>query len=230
KFYKKLDIHLIEAYGLTEVCGSMTNSPDLDSPSDSVGRAIPFGEVKIDQETQEILMRTPYMMTGYYKNQEKTDEVLKDGWLSSGDRGKLDERGFLYVTGRVKDAFKTSKGSYVTPNPLEEAISKNDYVEQVCVAGIGIPQPIALVNLAESASEAPKGDIEASLNETISTLNATRANYERISTAIIDAQTWSPDNGFLTPTLKIKRGELDDRYGQDYLGWHESKESVIWKE
>ena len=227
-FYHKLGIHLIEAYGMTEVCGSMTNSPDRDAPSDSVGRPIPFGEVKIDPETQEILMKSPYMMTGYYKDPERTAEVLQDGWLHSGDRGKLDEHGYLRVTGRVKDAFKTSKGSYVTPNPLEEWIAKNDYVEQVCVAGIGIPQPIALINLSESGKSADKAKVESSIVNTITELNKTRSNFEHISTAVIDTQTWSPENGMLTPTLKIKRGELDDTYGERYLLWHESSAKVEW--
>ena len=227
-FYHKLDIHLVEAYGMTEVCGSMTNSPDTDAPADSVGRAIPFGEVKIDPDTKEILMKSPYMMKGYYKDPVRTDEVLQDGWLQSGDRGTLDENGYLRVTGRVKDAFKTSKGSYITPNPLEEAIANNEYVEQVCVAGIGLPQPIALINLSEAGLKANKESVSASIVRTVSDLNDTRANFERISTTIVDTETWSPDNGLLTPTLKIKRGELDDKYSPRYLAWHESDNRVEW--
>ncbi len=228
EFYHKLGIHLIEAYGMTEVCGSMTNSPERDAPADSVGRAIPFGEVRIDPNTKEILMKSPYMMTGYYKDPERTAEVLQDGWLHSGDRGTLDEKGYLRVTGRVKDAFKTAKGSYVTPNPLEETLQNNEYVEQVCVAGIGLPQPIALINLSEAGAKAPKEKVEASLVQAITELNKTRANFEHISTAVIDTQTWSPDNGMLTPTLKIKRGELDDKYSSNYLAWHESDRRVEW--
>lgn len=149
KFYKKLGIHLVEAYGMTEVCGSMTNTPMRDAPLDSVGKAIPGGAVRIDPDSKEVLMSSPYMMTGYYKAPEKTAEVLQDGWLQSGDRGTLDEHGYLRIIGRVKDAFKTSKGSYITPNPLEEVLAKNEFVEQVCVVGLGIPQPIALYNLSE---------------------------------------------------------------------------------
>ena len=227
-FYKKLDIHLIEAYGMTEVCGSMTNSPDPNSPQDSVGKAIPFGEVKIDPETDEILMKTPYMMTGYYKNPEKTKEVLVDGWMHSGDRGTIDEHGYVRVIGRVKDAFKTSKGSYITPNPMEEVIMKNDYVEQVCVAGLGIPQPIALVNLSEIGQKADKSEVAQSLQESILAANSDRAKYEHISTAIIQSEQWSEANSLLTPTLKVKRSKIDDRYSQQYLSWHEDAEKVIW--
>jgi len=162
EFFRKLDIHLVEAYGMTETCGSIANTPDLDSPSDSVGKAIPGAELRIEEESGEIMMKTPYMMTGYYNSPEKTAEVLQDGWLHSGDCGEIDENGFLRVTGRVKDAFKTSKGSYVTPNPLEEAIASNEFVEQVCVVGLGIPQPIALLNLGEAAQGHSDADIAES--------------------------------------------------------------------
>lgn len=227
-FFKQLDIHLTEAYGMTEVCGSMTNGPDFKTPSDSVGQAIPFGEVRIEEDTGEILMKSPYMMKGYYKNPEKTAEVLIDGWMHSGDRGTLDENGFVRVIGRVKDAFKTSKGSYVTPNPLEEVIMKNEYVEQVCVAGLGIPQPIALINLSEIGTTIDKTLVEQSMLSTIEGLNNTRAKYEHISTVVIQQTHWSIDNELLTPTLKVKRGKMDDRFGQDYLGWHEANDTVIW--
>lgn len=227
-FYKKLDIHLVEAYGMTEVCGSMTNSPDPNSPQDSVGIAIPFGEVRIHPETGEILMKSPYMMKGYYKNPEKTAEVLVDGWMHSGDKGTMDENGYVRVTGRIKDAFKTSKGSYVTPNPMEEELMKNDYIEQVCVAGLGIPQPIALINLSEIALTSDKETVAQSILESIQSVNNKRANYERMSTAVIQAEAWSVENDLLTPTLKVKRGNIDERYTKDYLTWHEAKEKVIW--
>ncbi|MBX2873342.1 MAG: AMP-binding protein [Saprospiraceae bacterium] len=227
-FFQQLGIHLTEAYGMTEVCGSMTNGPDANTPNDSVGKAIPFGAVKLAPETGEILMSSPYMMKGYYKNPEKTAEVLIDGWMHSGDRGTIDDNGFVRVIGRVKDAFKTSKGSYVTPNPLEEAIMKNEYVEQVCVAGLGIPQPIALVNLSEIGAAANRHTIEQSVYSTVQQINGTRAKYERISTVIIQQEHWSIDNELLTPTLKVKRGKIDERFGQDYLTWHEADGKVLW--
>jgi len=229
EFYKTLDIHLIEAYGMTEVCGSIANSVDHKTPMDSVGVPAPGCDVKIDPETHEVLMKSFAMMTGYYKDPEKTNEVLsKDGWLQSGDRGTIDENGFIRVIGRVKDAFKTSKGSYVTPNPLEEFLAKNDYIEQVCVVGLGIPQPIALINLSPMGVAGDKAAVKASLTETVEQLNATRANYERISTLIIQSESWTPENGCLTPTMKVKRFTLDDRFSKDYLNWHETSDKVIW--
>jgi len=227
-FYRSLDIHLIEAYGMTEVCGSITNSPMLDAPSDSVGKAVPGSEVKIDPDTGEVLMKSPSMMKGYYKAPEKTAEVLKNGWLHSGDVGTLDEQGYLRIVGRVKDAFKTSKGSYVTPNPLEEVLAQNDFIDQVCVVGLGIPQPIALCNLSPPGLESDKDEVETSIMESITELNKTRASFERISTVVIQSKLWSQDNDFLTPTLKVKRQSLDKTYSEKYFTWHEDAKSIIW--
>ena len=169
------------------------------------------------------------MMTGYYKNPEKTNEVLIDGWMHSGDRGILDDNGYLKVIGRVKDAFKTSKCSYITPNPMEEELMKNDYVEQVCVVGLGNPQPMALFNLSEIGQKENKQNVEESLLQSIAAVNEKRANFERISTAIIQSEAWSEANDLITPTLKVKRGNIDDKFGQDYLKWHEAQDKVIWQ-
>lgn len=227
-FFEKLDIHLVEAYGMTEVGGSIANSTKRDAPKDSVGQVVPGSQLRVDEETGEILMATPNMMVGYYKDEAKTAEVLKDGWLHSGDKGEIDEQGYLRITGRVKDAFKTAKGSYVTPNPLEEFIAGNEYVEQVCVAGLGIPQPIAMINLGEAAKGVSREDLAVSLQESITKLNSQRANFEKISTIVIHVEPWSDQNGFLTPTLKVKRSSLDEAFGDQYLEWHENDETVIW--
>ncbi|RBP51660.1 AMP-binding protein [Arenicella xantha] len=229
RFFAKLDIHLVEAYGMTEVGGSICNSPDPKAPLDSVGQVIPHGKVKIDPATQEVLMQTPYMMLGYYNDQAKTDQVLVDGWIHSGDRGSCDEFGFVRITGRVSDAFKTAKGSYVTPNPLEEALSANEFVEQVCVAGLGMPQPIALINLSEHAQNQPASEVEASIRETKNRLNESRAKFEQISTCILLNETWSEHNGLLTPTLKLRRAEIDNQYADRYSAWHEASADVIWE-
>lgn len=228
RFYSKLGIHLVEAYGMTEVCGCICNTPEPTAPQDSVGRALPRAEVKIHPDTQEILMKSPYLMRGYYNNPEKTKEVLKDGWIYSGDRGTMDEEGYVRVTGRVTDAFKTAKGSYVTPNKMEEVISKNQYVDQVCVVGLGIPQPIALINLCEEAKGLPQDQVAGSILSSIHEVNESCAKFERISTAIIISEEWSEENGLLTPTLKIKRSQIDKSYMDNYLDWEQSEENVVW--
>ncbi|MEE9374239.1 MAG: AMP-binding protein [Saprospiraceae bacterium] len=227
-WYKKLGLHLIEAYGMTEVCGAMTNGVDPDTPQDSVGKAIPLGEVRIDEKTGEILMKTPYIMTGYYKDPKKTAEVLRDGWMHSGDKGTIDAQGYVRVIGRVKDAFKSAKGEFITPNPMEEVLAKNDFIEQCCVVGLGMPQPLALVNLSEIGQTADKKVVEESFRNGMKVLNKTLASYTQISTIVIDQKTWSIENELLTPTLKVKRGKLDENYLKNYLNWHENKNDVIW--
>ncbi len=228
EWYSNLGIHLIEAYGMTEVCGSITNSPMQNAPKDSVGKPVPGCEVKIDPHTKEVLMKSPYMMKGYYKDPDLTAKVLKNEWLHSGDKGSFDENGFLKIIGRVSDAFKTSKGKYITPNPLEEKIEKNELVEQVCIAGLGIPQPIAIVNLSEVAESVTKEEIESSLDNTLVSLNQDLANYTRVSTIIVDSKIWNTENALLTPTLKIRRGEIDSQFGKHFLDWHNDKKNVIW--
>ncbi|WP_367390108.1 AMP-binding protein [Lewinella sp. LCG006] len=229
RWYQQLGIHLIEAYGMTEVCGSICNGPQADAPADAVGSPVPFCEVKIADDNEEILMRAPYQMTGYYRSPEKTAEVLRDGWIYSGDRGTIDEQGYVRVIGRVKDAFKTSKGQFIVPNPMEEHLAQNEYLEQVCVVGLGCSQPIALVNLSPGGCNTPRKAIEDSLKQTLNGINQQLANYHRISTIVIDKINWSEANRLLTPTMKVRRAALDEAYGEKYEQWHLAKEVVVWK-
>ncbi|MEM8906389.1 MAG: AMP-binding protein [Bacteroidota bacterium] len=228
KWYRQFDLHLIEAYGMTEVCGSITNGPRRDTPPDSVGEVVPYCEVRIDPDTQEILMKAPYQMLGYYRDPEKTAEVLRDGWIYSGDRGSLDENGFLRVIGRVKDAFKTAKGQFVVPNPLEEILAENDFVEQVCVAGLACAQPLALVNLSELGTKATKKTVEASLGNALERVNTGLSNYHKISTIVIHQELWSEANQLLTPTMKVRRSKMDECFGQQYQDWHEAPAKIVW--
>lgn len=229
EFYKKLDLHLVEAYGMTEVCGSITNLVDLNSPYDSVGKVVPFAEIKIDPEDGEVIIKTPYMMTGYYNDPEMTNAVLKDNWMYSGDVGHITEDGFVKITGRKSDAFKTSKGKYIVPNPIEETILENDFIEQVCVVGLGLPNPIALVQLSEIGTNSSKESVERSCGDTLQNLNNELSNYEKIKTmVIITKDVWSEKNNLLTPTLKIKRNEIHKSYSQHYLSWFNQGNKIIW--
>lgn len=228
-WYARLGLNLVEAYGMTEVCGSITNGPKKETPSDSVGEPVPSCQIKIDRETQEILMASPWMMKGYYKDPELTARVLVDGWMYSGDRGWIDENGFLRVVGRVKDSFKTSKGQFIIPNPIEEKLAQSDLIEQVCVAGLTTPQPVALVNLSEIGIAVDKVELEKKLRKELEKTNATLSNYQKVSTIIINKEVWSENNQMLTPTLKIRRGKIDENYNDKYLVWHESNEKIVWE-
>lgn len=228
EFYKKLDIHLIEAYGMTELCGCITYGIG-ETPYDSVGKTIPYGAIKVDPESGEVLTRTPFLMKGYYKDPEKTAAVMEDSWMKTGDKGIIDDDGNLKIIGRINDAFKTSKGVYITPNPLEEVLMQNDFIEQVCIVGLGIPQPLALINLSELGVAEEKSVVEQSISESLQKVNSGRTNYSQISTAIIQQETWSVENDLLTPTLKVKRQEMDNRFRGHYLAWHEEEAEVLWK-
>jgi len=173
-------------------------------------------------------MRAPYQMLGYYKAPEKTAEVIKEGWIYSGDRGTIDEKGFLRVIGRVKDAFKTSKGQYIVPNPMEEVLAKNEYVEQVCVAGLACPQPLALVNLSEHGQQAEPKEVEQSLQQSLEQVNAPLSNYHKISTVVIHRENWSEANQLLTPTMKVRRGKIDECFGKVYETWHDQQATIVW--
>lgn len=228
RFYKKLGIHLVEAYGMTEVCGGISYGVDPATPHDSVGKPFPQCEVKIDPETGEILLRAPFVMQGYYNEPELTAKVLRDGWMYSGDRGELDKNGFLKVTGRINDAFKTNKGEYIVPNKMEAELEKNEHVGFVCVCGLTSPQPLALVSMSEIAQNKDPHEMESSLLNSLAKVNLNAAKHEKISTIVIMKEPWTEHSGLITPTMKVKRSVVDARFQQYYLSWHKNPETIIW--
>jgi len=228
RFYKKLGIHLVEAYGMTEVCGGISYGVDSATPYNSVGKPFPECEVKIDPETGEILLKAPYVMQGYYNEPELTAKVLRDGWMYSGDRGEFDKKGFLKVTGRINDAFKTNKGEYIVPNKMEAELEKNEHVAFVCVCGLTSPQPLALVSLSESAKDKKPKEIEHALLNTLAKVNHPLARHEKISTIIIIQQPWTEYSGLITPTMKVKRAAVDEMFKHLYFKWHINPQTIIW--
>ncbi|MCS6818900.1 MAG: AMP-binding protein, partial [Chitinophagales bacterium] len=227
EWFKKIGLTLREVYGMTENSGGCTlMPPDYIKPG-TVGKPLPGVEIKIDPETEEVLMRAPWLMKGYYKDEEKTAATLQDGWLRTGDRGEVDEEGFLRLTGRVSDTFKTAKGKFIVPAPLEWSLAKNNYIEQVCVVGLAAPQPLALVSLSEIGKQTSKEELFKSLEDTLNSVNNELPSYQKISKLVIVKDEWSTDSGMLTPTLKIKRNVVDKRYANFYQKWSEMKEVII---
>ena len=226
-WFKKLDIHLREAYGMTENSAGFCFMPEDQVKPGTVGKPIPGVEVRIISETGEICMRAPWNMVGYYKDDKKTAETIIEGWLHTGDKGDLDQDGHLVLTGRVSDTFKTSKGKFIDPGPLEWQLSANTFIEQICVTGSEIPQPIALVVLSESGKSTEQKELDESLEESMKSLNAQNSSYQHIQKIIIVKEEWTVDNGLLTPTLKIKRNQMNQKYGQQYEKWSNSKETII---
>lgn len=228
-WYKKLDITIQEVYGMTENCAGCTLMPADGIKPGTVGKPLGNVQIRIDEETGEVQMKAPWNMIGYYDAEEKTKEILRDGWVYTGDQGEITKDGYLKLTGRVKDTFKTTKGEYIVPAPIEWKFAKNEYIEQICIVGLGIPQPIALVNLSEIGQAADKAEVTASFNEMLETINPTMESYNRVKKIIIMSELWSVENNILTPTLKIKRNVLDKLYRDQFHDWFAEADAVLWK-
>ncbi len=227
-WYDKIGMTIYEVYGMTENSAySHSNLPGRRKPG-TVGQTLEGVETKISEEG-EICLKSIVNLVEYYREPEKTAETLRDGWLHTGDKGVIDKEGYVRITGRVKDIFKTSKAKYVAPSPIEMKLSKNDYVEQVCVVGTGIPQPIALVVLSADARQKAQELIKTSLSETLKEVNPTLEHHEQLQKLVVVRDEWTPENGILTPTLKIKRGAVDDRYQHHYEKWYEGGKGVVWE-
>jgi long-chain acyl-CoA synthetase len=195
----------------------------------TVGPALPAVSLKLDRKTGEIMMKGPFVMNGYYKDPVKTAEVIEDGWLRTGDQGHLDENGYLFITGRVKDTFKTAKGKFIAPSPIEWKFGFDENIEQICILGLGCPQPIALVVPSGIGRSKPKDELQICLSHTLGKVNDKLPNNEKVSTIVITQEEWNMENGLLTPTLKVKRHALNKRYSDLLLGWHEHNDSVVWE-
>lgn len=230
EWYKKMDLSLLELYGMTENHGICTIMPMKAIQMGSVGTAYPDMEMKTDPNTGEIMMKSEWIMPGYFKEPELSAQVLADGYLHTGDMGELDAQGYLTITGRIKDTFKTAKGKFVVPGPIEWGFALNNDVEQICVLGRSLPQPIALIVLSEIGLSKPQEDVLHGLKETISHVVQNLVDYEKIKKAIIVKEPWSIENGILTPTLKIKRNVLEHRYTDKLEEWYSHPETVIWEQ
>lgn len=229
QWYRKLGINLREVYGQTENFGGFTLMPADQHKPNTVGKPMPGAEGKIVPETGEILMRMPWVMKGYYKDDELTAKTIKDGWLYTGDKGVFDDDGFLKIVGRVKDAFKTTKGKFIVPTEIEDHFSSNDYIEQICVAGLGCPQPLALVCLSEIGQDADKQEVTNQFQSELKRINGLLHGHERVSTMVVAKEPWTDANNLLTPTLKIRRIAINEKYGEKLSDWHSHSDAVIWE-
>ena len=229
-WFQKLGIFIQEAYGMTENMGLNTLMPREKIKLGTVGKIHFDCETRIDSETQEIQMRAPYLSSGYYKEPKLTKELFtKDGWLKTGDQGRLDEENFLSIVGRVKDNFKTAKGHYVAPAPIENKLNTHEYIEQVCVVGVNLPQPIALVVLSAHAKSKEPSEINQTLLELKQDVNPILKNYEHLKKMIVVQEDWTIENECLTPTMKIKRPSIEKKYEANFESWYASEETIIYE-
>lgn len=209
-WFEALDMPLCEIYGQTEVLSGTCNLP-WDRKPGTQGKPTVNTEVRI-AEDGEILIKARAMMEGYLHEPEKTAETVVDGWVHTGDKGEMDEDGFLKITGRVKEIFKTTKGKYVAPLPIESHFSSNPNLEQVCLIGSGMPQTVLLAQLSAQGKAADPQDLDRELGELTRDINRTLGNHARIAALILSNYDWCPENGLVTHTLKIKRAALEERY------------------
>ncbi|WP_341303058.1 AMP-binding protein [Pseudomonas sp. TMP25] len=227
EWYQSIGMTVCEGYGMTEhMAYGCFNRPGQ-VRFGTVGRPMPGNELRI-ADSGEILLHCPSLMLGYYLDPEKTAETITDGWLHTGDKGEVDAAGFLKITGRVKDIFKTSKGKYIAPAPIEGEIAKNLLVEQVCLMGSNLAQPLALIELSPAARQQAREHVAAELLHTLQQLNARLEAHERLSHFIVVREAWTVDNGCMTPTMKIRRNVLEGLF-LDQLAALDAKQPLHWQ-
>ena len=227
EWYRTLGLELVEVYGMTEGWAFSHMGRVGQYKPGWVGPPAPGVEHRLTSEG-EVCVRSPGIMLGYYKEPGLTRETIDaDGWLHTGDRGEMDDQGRLRITGRVKDLFKTSKGKYVAPAPIESRLLAHHHIEQACVSGASMPQPYALVVLSHGGAAS---GTEASLTALRDDINASLDPHERLQAIVVSSTAWTVENGLLTPTLKLKRSAIEERAAPHVAGWYESGKAVVYAE
>ena len=228
RWYQRLGLDVLEVYGMTESCGYSHVCRPGQQTIGWIGLPCPGVEVRIDA-SGEVQVRSGATMLGYFKDPGKTAETLTgDGFLRTGDKGEQDAEGRLRLTGRLKEIFKTSKGKYVAPAPIENRLAEHARIEQVCVVGDGLGAPIGLCVL--SAQDQDRQALGASLERWLEQVNQTLDKHERLRRLVVVKDNWAVENGFLTPTLKIKRNVIESTYGPQFQDWSERSEAVVWQD
>ena len=232
-WYRRLGLNLTEGYAMTEDFAYSHNSTiEINAPG-CVGIPLPGVQVRLSEEG-EVLIKSPGQMVGYYKRPDLDAEVFtEDGFFRTGDKGERRADGLLKLTGRVKEMFKTSKGKYVAPAPIENKINANPLVEMSMVSGVGQPSAYAMVVLAEDirpkvGDAAVKAHVTTELSQLLKDVNAGLPDYERLQMLVIAPEPWSIENGMLTPTMKIRRNRIEAQVQAKVENWYSTKGSVLW--
>jgi long-subunit acyl-CoA synthetase (AMP-forming) len=229
-WYRSLGLEMVEIYGMTEWWAYSHMGRVGTLKPGWVGPPVPGVEHRLTKEG-EVIVKSPGIMLGFYRAPEQTSEMIDDeGWLHTGDRGEIDDDGWLRITGRVKEIFKTSKGKYVAPAPIENRLLASSLIEQACVSGATMPQPYALVVLSKTARDDSTRSPEAvtqALDSLREQVNRSLDAHERLHAIVVVRDAWTVENGMLTPTMKLKRGELEDSVANRVKGWYDSGKHVI---
>ena len=226
-WFEKIGVIIYQAYGMTEDCIYSHYNRKGGNKIGTVGQKLKGLQVKI-AEDGEIRLKSVCNTKGYYHEPELTAAAFdEEGFFRTGDMGEYDADGFLKITGRAKDQFKTDKGKYISPAPIEMKLLTNTDIEQICVVGMGIPQPIALVILSALGKKKSKEEIVASLSASITEINPDLQKYEKLEKAVILKTDWTIENGLLTPTMKVKRNEVEKIHLPKYLSWYNKQDGVV---
>jgi long-chain acyl-CoA synthetase len=232
-WYRRLGLHLVEGYGMTEdFAYSHTTTKTLKEVG-HVGIPFPGVQRRLDDDG-EVLIKSPGTLVGYYKQPELTQEVFTaDGFFRTGDLGEIGPSNQLKLTGRKKELFKTAKGKYVAPAPIENMINESPMVELSMVSGVGQPSAYAIVVPAEGlrprmGDAEVKAEFEAEMKSVLERVNANVADYEQLKMIVVAKEPWSIDNGCLTPTMKIKRNKIEAAVAGNVDQWYSGKGAVVW--
>jgi long-chain acyl-CoA synthetase len=230
KWFSRIGIEVFQGYGMTENAIYVSCNLPGSNRLGSVGKPFPDSLVRI-ADNGEILNKHDGVTPGYFKDPEKTAELFTpDGWLRTGDVGRLDADGYLYITGRVKEIFKTLKGKYVTPAPIEGAFSRNADIEQLCLVGAGLFQPAVVIALNHQARGKPRNEVQAALIATMNEVNATLEPHEMIAKLLVTKEPWTIDNGLVTPTMKVRRNQVEQKYAAMLEAAEKNRdEKVVWE-
>ncbi len=235
QWYLSLGLNLVEAYGMTENCAASHSTRSGRPQPGSVGPPMDGVECRIDPDTGEVQMKSPALMMGYYKQPELTAQTMTpDGWLRTGDKGQIAADGSLRLTGRVKDLFKTSKGKYVAPAPIEDRLGVHPSIEACCVAGANLENPVGIVMLSLDAAhraeqDAERREILASLNKHLDDVNSRLDPHEQMRYLAVVNEQWTVENGLITPTFKVKRNQIEEKYSRFFEQWTREKKPVVWQ-
>ncbi len=232
-WYRRLGLNLLEGYGMTEdFAYSFSSTPEFNA-SGCVGVALPGVLARIGDDG-EILIKSPGQLVGYYKRPDlDAQSFAADGFFRTGDKGELQSSGLLKITGRLKESFKTSKGKYVAPAPIENRLNAHPMIESAMVSGVGQAAPYAMVVLctdwrAKLDKAISRAQVEVELSRLLAEINADLAHYERLQMMVIAPEPWSIENGYLTPTMKIKRNRIESAVTDQLPGWYAAKRSIVW--
>jgi long-subunit acyl-CoA synthetase (AMP-forming) len=232
-WYRKLGLNLLEGYAMTEDFAYSHNSTDAINAPGCVGVPLEGVQARISPEG-EILIKSPGQMVGYYKRPDlDAESFTADGFFKTGDQGQQRADGLLKITGRVKELFKTSKGKYVAPAPIENKLNVHPLIEMSIVSGVSQPSAYAMVVLAEDIrpninNPEVKVHIEQELTTLLEKVNSELAEYEKLRMLVIANEAWSIENGYLTPTMKIKRSRIEASVENQVASWYEKSGTVFW--